>query len=98
MKSRLPPSMRITTRQQQAIREQVEIEMVKQAEDRTRMLMKLMCYVLNREYGFGKQRLTKACTQVSNLCVEHEGDEAFWEHLDRVVVDEIGMEFERESP
>lgn len=98
MKSRLPPSMRITVQQQKAIREQVEIEMVKQAEDRTRMLMKLMCYVFNREYGFGKQRLTKACTLVSNLCVDYEGDEAFWEHLDRVVIDELGMGFEREKP
>lgn len=98
MKSRLPPSMRITVQQQKAIREQVEIEMVKQAEERTRILMKLMCYVFNREYGFGKQRLTKACTLVSNLCVEHAHDEAFWEHLDRVIIDEIGMEFERESP
>ena len=24
-------------------------------------------------------------------------DEAFWEHLDRVVIDELGMDFEREE-
>lgn len=98
MKSHLPPSMRITTRQQQAIREQVEIEMDKQAEDRTRMQMKLMCYVLNRDHGFGKGRLLRVCNLMSKLTVEHERDEAFWEHLDRVIIDEIGMEFEREKP
>lgn len=31
------------------------------------------------------------------LIQESEKDEIFWEHLDRVVVDEIGMNFEREK-
>ncbi len=96
MRSRLPAVNRITLKQQKAIREQVEIEITKMNEQRTNLILKLMCYVLNREFGFGKLRLSVACQKIGDLANEHEQDEAFWEHLDRVVIDEIGIGFTRD--
>ena len=63
----------------------------------TRRFYKLICYTLNREFGFGKGRLMKIITSINRTLTEHRDDVMFWIHLDRVVIDELGVEFEREK-
>lgn len=52
---------------------------------------------LNEMYGFGKRRLECVLGQISDLAAEHERDEVYWAHIDRVVIDGLGMEFAREA-
>ena len=63
----------------------------------TRRFYKLICYTLNREFGFGKGRLMKIINSINRTLTEHRDDVMFWNHLDRVVIDELGVEFEREK-
>ena len=63
----------------------------------TRRFYKLICYTLNREFGFGKGRLMKIINSINRTLTEHRDDVMFWIHLDRVVIDELGVEFEREK-
>ena len=35
--------------------------------------------------------------EVQSLCVKSQEDEVFWSHIDKIVIDQIGVEFEREN-
>lgn len=97
MKARIPAAARLSKRQMSALREAAD-EAVKQREqEHIRRLFKLMCISLNEMYGFGKRRLECVLGQISDLAAEHERDEVYWAHIDRVVIDGLGMEFAREA-
>ena len=97
MKARIPAAARLSKRQMSALREAAD-EAVKQREqERIRRLFKLMCISLNELYGFGKRRLECVLGQISDLAEEHDRDEVYWAHVDRVVIDGLGVKFEREA-
>lgn len=96
MKARIPAAARLSKRQMSALREAAD-EAVKQREqERIRRLFKLMCLSLNETYGFGKRRLECVLGQISDLAEEHDRDEVYWAHVDRAVIDGLGVKFERE--
>lgn len=97
MKSRLPASISLTNRQRAAAQSLAMEAMEKQSQQQMRRFFKLMCATLNRRRGFGKGRCMDIVQEIATLAAEHATDEEFWYHLDRVVIDEIGMEFEREK-
>lgn len=78
---------------------QREIEKQRQAqnEEFTRRTMKTFCVALNQEFGFGKDRLMRLISKVLEIGKEREQDEVFWAHIDRYVIEHIGLEFERED-
>ena len=57
-----------------------------------------MCYVLNRDFGFGSKRCLSVIGGISRLSAEHDQDEIFWEHLDRVVIDEMKLDLKEINP
>lgn len=59
--------------------------------------MKISCHVLNEHYNFGKHRLSKFINEVGKLSAEADTDEIFWEHIDRVDIDYLGLPFDREQ-
>lgn len=63
----------------------------------TRRLLKLVCHVLNEHFQFGKHRLSLVINEIGKLSTEHDDDELFYEHLDRIVIDYLGLPFEREE-
>lgn len=97
MRSRLPASLALTNKQKQAVRAAAADALNKERADQMRRFFKLMCFVLNRRYGFGKSRLLVTVDEIGKLAAEHDRDEEFWTHLDNVTVDEIGIDFPRED-
>lgn len=97
MKAHIPLKNKFTKRTQEDMIALAEQELSKKQFGFTRRLFKAFCYCLNRDFGFGKARLEKLIDSVNKLMNEVPTDEAFWEHLDRVVIDELGVEFEREE-
>ena len=93
MKARMP----IPNRQKKRLREYAAAEIEAQGKDRTRRFFKLMCVALHELYGFGSQRLGAVIDRISTLTDEHRQDEMFWRHVDRVVIEELGMPFDREQ-
>lgn len=61
----------------------------------TRRLLKLCCVALNKDFGFGKDRLARFVGSVSDNT--DPKDEVYWWHVDKLLIDQIGIEFERES-
>lgn len=93
MKARIP----LTKEQKKIARQEIATILDREEQNRTRRMYKLICYALNRKFGFGAYRICQMIEEVGKLIQESEKDEIFWEHLDRVVIDEIGMNFEREN-
>lgn len=96
MKARIP----VTCAQQKRIHDEMVREYGKVAEqerkDMTRRICKTMLFIMNRDFGFGLKR----CARLFNAFAEHlehsSEDEVYWEHIDRVVIDQMGLPFERD--
>lgn len=68
----------------------------KENEDITRRIFKTMMFVLNQDFGFGHDRLNKALKEMTEVIKHSSEDEVFWEHLDRVVIDQLKLPFQRD--
>lgn len=97
MKARIPLKSKLDKRIQKDMIALAEEELSKKQYGFTRRMFKAFCYCLNRDYGFGKQRLDFLIDSVNKLMDEVLTDDCFWEHLDKVVIDEMKLEFEREE-
>jgi hypothetical protein len=62
-----------------------------------RRWFKLLCVALYQRYDFGPQRLGKVIDEISRLSDEQKDDPVFWEHVDRLLVDQLGMNFDKEN-
>lgn len=93
MKARLP----INSKLKQQVRREVAKEYERQGQEATRRIFKLFCIALNEKYGFGKNRLLSTLQEVERLSVESQQDEVFWTHVDKVVIDQLGVNFEKEN-
>ena len=93
MKARIP----LNSKQKKLLVEAAQEELGRKQYGFTRRLFKAFCYCLNRDFGFGKKRLEHLIGTVNQLLDEMLSDEAFWEHLDTVVIDELKIEFKREE-
>ena len=68
-----------------------------QKEGFMRRVLKAVYYTMNREFGFGKKRIQILDEALWTLMNEALEDEAFFEHIDRVVIDELGVDLKRET-
>ena len=97
MKARIPAGNRFSKKQKEEIHELSREFVEQESKKAMRRYFKLMCYVLNRDFGFGAGRCGKVIEGVSTLSAQYQQDEIFWQHLDRVIIDEMKIAFDRES-
>lgn len=93
MKAMINVNNRVSLKQKQAIREYT----YNQQRDMMRRFFKLMCYVFNEEFGFGKSRLLKVVGKINELSTLHKEDEEFWYHLDKRIIEQMDIPFEKEK-
>ena len=79
MKARISPKNALPKRVLKACEEYAESV---QKANNIRFL-KCACYVLNKDFGFGKERLERFILSANDLAVQKQYDEVFWEHMDR---------------
>lgn len=96
MKARIPLSREQRRRLEQEAVPVCAKEIERQRDDLTRRLFKLMLYSLHDEFGFGEKRAKKALAAMTNLSLKSDTDEVFWEHIDRVVIDHLKIDFKRD--
>lgn len=95
MNARLNPANSMTKQQKRICQDYIKSTMDKEIKGYARRLFKLMCLSLNETEGFGKARCQKIIKNINAIAEEHEKDEVYWSHVDRVVIDQIGISFER---
>lgn len=96
MKARLPIDKYMKQRIRKATAEAVAEQIDLQTKTMTRRFLKMLCIVLNSEYSFGKKRLANVIEKMGSLAIEAETDEVFWEHADRIVINQLGLVFEED--
>lgn len=96
MKARLRVPKQLKNSMVQEAKVMVMKEKEKQNNDMTRRIIKLFCYALNEHYQFGGKRLSELIYYVGELIKESDTDEIFWEHIDRNLIDRIGLNLERD--
>ena len=89
MKARIPGRRALLKPDKKAVRDYVD----QYQKDVTRRLLKLACVALHLEFGFGKDRLGRFLMKMNSLM----GDELLWWHVDKLLIDQIGLEFDREG-
>lgn len=89
MKARIPGRRALLKPDKKAVRDYVD----QHQKDVTRRLLKLACVTLHMHFGFGRERLGKFLMQMNGLM----GDELLWWHVDKLLIDQIGLEFDREG-
>lgn len=99
MKARTPYFR--TAKEKRMIRDEIMVEYRKiEAEELRKMAqrcLKIYLFVLNRDFHFGKKRANNFYQACGELLATAGDDEVFWEHIDRVVIDYLGItEFERD--
>lgn len=93
MKARIPPRQLMPAAGKKVVQSYID----EKEEEILRRCMKLAFFALNRCYGFGTARLGSVYDKVNSLRTDAKNDPIFWEHLDRIICDEIGLDMPRED-
>jgi hypothetical protein len=67
----------------------------KEIADATRRIFKTIVFALHKDFGFGRDRCAKALKSMTEIVEHSDTDEVFWEHIDRVVIDRLKLEFDK---
>lgn len=57
--------------------------------------LKQCCMPCIKDFGFGRDRCAKALKSMTEIVEHSDTDEVFWEHIDRVVIDKLKLEFDK---
>ena len=82
MKARIPAKQILTKQMQNSIKEIVSKEREKQSKELIAQILKVSLINLNRNFGFGQQRLIKFLDTVTEMFREHMHDELYWYHVE----------------
>ncbi|WP_313292609.1 hypothetical protein [Faecalispora jeddahensis] len=93
MKARIPPRQLMPATSKKVVQSYID----EKEEEILRRCMKLAFFALNHRFSFGAVRLGAVYDEVTALKKEAKNDPIFWEHLDRVICDEIGLDMPRED-
>jgi hypothetical protein len=97
MKARIPVKLkkeamaeinRLADREYQKVKD-------KEINDLTRRIFKTIVFALHKDFGFGRDRCAKALKSMTEIIEHSDTDEVFWEHIDRIVIDKLKLEFEK---
>lgn len=97
MKARIPVKLkreamaeinRLADREYQKVKD-------KEIADATRRIFKTIVFALHKDFGFGRDRCAKALKSMTEIVEHSDTDEVFWEHIDRVVIDKLKLEFDK---
>lgn len=94
MKARIPAKQILTKQMQNSIKEIVSKEREKRSKELIAQILKVSLINLNRNFGFGQQRLIKFLDTVTAMFREHIHDELYWYHVDKILKEELKIDME----
>ena len=88
MKARVPARQKLSKQMQASIQELVTKEREEQSKKLIEQILKVSLINLNRNFGFGQQRLIRFLDTVTVMFREHMNDELYWYHVDKILKEE----------
>ena len=92
MKARIPARQKLSKQMQASIQELVTKEREKLSKELIEQILKVSLINLNRNFGFGQQRLLKFVDAVTAMFEEHREDELYWYHVDKILKEELKID------
>ena len=80
MKARVPARQKLTKEREEQSKKLIE------------QILKVSLINLNRNFGFGQQRLIKFLDTVTDMFKEHIHDELYWYHVDKILKEELKID------
>lgn len=93
MRARIPAKQRLTKQMQNAVMELAEEKREEISKQLIEQIVKVAVINLNRNFGFGQQRLIKFIDTVTEMFEEHREDELYWYHVDKILKEELKIDF-----
>lgn len=98
MKARVP---QLSSRQKKLAKQEIDVLIDKAWREKeeqftidlTRRILKTLCRVLYTEFGWGRIRLIRLINAFTKCMDDSDTDEVYWEHTDRIVIDQLGLDF-----
>lgn len=94
MKARVPARQKLSKEMQVSIQEFVTKEREEQSKKLIEQILKVSIINLNRNFGFGQQRLIKFIDTVTDMFEEHREDDLYWYHVDKILKEELKLDME----
>lgn len=94
MRARIPAKQKLSKQMQTSVQELVIKEREAQSKELIEQIIKVSLINLNRNFGFGQQRLIKFLDTVTSMFAEHQHDELYWRHVDQIIRDELKIDFD----
>lgn len=94
MKARIPAKQILTKQMQKAVVELAEERREEIAKELIVQIVKVAAVNLNRNFGFGHQRLIRFIETVTEMFEEHREDELYWYHVDKILKEELKIDME----
>lgn len=94
MKARIPAKQSLSRQMQAYIQDLVTKEREEQSKKLIEQILKVSLINLNRNFGFGQQRLIKFIDTVTDMFEEHREDELYWYHVDKILKEELKIDWE----
>ena len=93
MKAHIPAKAALSKKSKQAVREYVD----SYEKDCMRRFLKLSCVALRTDEKdpYGVVRLARYLKRITEPALNN--DEIFWHHADKLLIDQLGIQFEREE-
>jgi hypothetical protein len=88
MKAHLPPGTHLSSTERKRLIESLE---------QKRRWYKLVLIALHNDFGFGPERMEKMIDSLNRFSDQQKTDEVFWEHVDHLLINELGLPFDREN-
>lgn len=92
MRARIPAKQRLTKQMQNAVMELAEEKREEISKQLIEQIVKVAVINLNRNFGFGQQRLIKFIDTVTEMFEEHREDELYWYHVDKILKEELKID------
>ncbi len=92
MKARIPAKQILTKQMQKAAMELAEEKREEIAKELIVQIVKVAAINLNRNFGFGHQRLIRFIETVTEMFEEHREDELYWYHVDKILKEELKID------
>ena len=101
MKTRISPINKLSKKEKEELSKYVSQLRYKMYQDEAQGLFRRFCKLtavaLNKKYGFGANRIKSVFDEITEVSKGRSNDEIFWRHIDKIVREELKLDFQMEN-
>ena len=97
MKARINPKDMFSKQTRKAVDQYVLEEVDRTKKEELTRFLKIFFVTLHNKFGFGKKRLLELMLEAQELMAENQGNEILWDKIDELLINKLGLPFDRED-